>query len=322
MELSGQNDIDYLCDLNHCLLLLLFVYSLISELKGEYIMKSWRIGSLFVLAVFALLIFPNLSNAVTTTLWSSNFDSCPDYLASGTWNLASGCGLGENGTDGHACSTGGPNNYSRLDSSGQNPSSAPGKGFRVSVGDGVNNDSTRPYMSLSGSYTELWIRWYMRYALGFAWSGGAPLYQKLIYLNPVVGGNTRPYSYVGFAGNGFGIETGSANYMIPYGWNSIMGGATSDGQWHSYEAHVKMDTNGSNGIFEGWIDGVKRGALTNVNYGTTVWTGIVEFMTNQSNVANGQCMFVDWDDIVISNTGYIGPLGGTAVGPAPPTYLH
>ncbi len=279
--------------------------------------------------VITLLAIPNLSNAVILP-WSMNFDSCPDYNDSNNgqaWPLGA-CGLSENGNDNQSCPTGG-NIWSQLNASGQNAYDAPGKGFRVSIGDGDNNGSTRFYTSLDQPYTELWVRWYMRYQAGFQWSGGSPQYQKLIYLD--VGGS---YSVIEWLGNGFGIGRANNNYVVPYGWQNIFGGVGSDGLWHAYEAHLKMDTNGSNGVLDFWVDGIYRGGLTNINYGTTTWSGYLEFATNQNAPANGTCMFNDWDDIAIQATTpsnhdaqgrpFIGPVtGGIGTAPpAPPTGLH
>jgi hypothetical protein len=298
-------------------------------LKGEYIMKNLQIYYLFIFMFFALFTIPKLGNAVTLP-WSTNFDSCPDYNDSNNgqaWPLAA-CGLSENGNDNQTCSSGG-NTYSQLNANGQNSYDAPGKGFRVSIGDGDNNSSTRPYISLDQTYPELWIRWYMRYQTGFQWSGGNPQYQKLIYF--------WGSGYTVFAWYGSGASftgSGSDANPISYGWQNVMGGVGSDGLWHAYEIHIKMDTNGANGIDDFWVDGVWRGGNTTKNFGTlSGFSGIVEFATNQNAPANGTCMFNDWDDIAIqattpSNTDaqgrpFIGLILGTASSkPSAPLNLH
>lgn len=71
-----------------------------------------------------------------------------------------------------------------------------------------------------------------------------------------------------------------------------------------------MDTNGSDGIGEWWIDGVQVLDVSNIDYGTTTWTDI-RFLSNQNAPNNGGCTPVDVDDIAINNTGYIGPLDGS-----------
>jgi len=57
-----------------------------------------------------------------------------------------------------------------------------------------------------------------------------------------------------------------------------------------------------------WIDGVKKIEYTDVDYGTTSgWSWFV-IGSNQSTPDNGRNMYVDFDDIAVSNTGYIGPI--------------
>jgi hypothetical protein len=80
-----------------------------------------------------------------------------------------------------------------------------------------------------------------------------------------------------------------------------------------------MDTNGTlssataNGIAELWIDNVNQFSVTNANFSwgdTTAAQGwiYVDIKSNQSSPNNGTGMYVDYDDIVISTTGRIGPL--------------
>jgi hypothetical protein len=103
------------------------------------------------------------------------------------------------------------------------------------------------------------------------------------------------------------------------GWNAIMtnggkdarGNKTSDGQWHLFEIHLKMDTNGRNGVVEWWVDGVRRLYRTDVNFNYKYragWSYMV-IGSNGGRVANGgpSAYYVDYDDIVISTTGPIGP---------------
>ncbi len=103
----------------------------------------------------------------------------------------------------------------------------------------------------------------------------------------------------------------------------MMGGATGDGLFHAIEIHAKLNTSGANGIAEGWVDGKKMFSFNNVDYGGgSGWTYFV-ISLNQANVANGGCVYIDIDDIAISNTGYIGPLGWVAPAkPSPPTNVH
>jgi len=104
-----------------------------------------------------------------------------------------------------------------------------------------------------------------------------------------------------------------------------MGGDIGDGLWHLYEIHLKMDTNGANGIAEAWVDGVKRIDHSAANFGGAQgapgWSGL-EIASNARNPLNGRCMAVDYDDVAIATTGPIGSIGpGDTTSPAAPTNL-
>jgi hypothetical protein len=98
------------------------------------------------------------------------------------------------------------------------------------------------------------------------------------------------------------------------GWNIFCGGgSTSDGSWHSIELHIKSETgNTSDGILQWWVDSVLRGNFNDVKHGLASGGRTIGGFLIGSNAkypANGRCMYVDYDDIAVSNTGYIGPLG-------------
>jgi hypothetical protein len=69
-----------------------------------------------------------------------------------------------------------------------------------------------------------------------------------------------------------------------------------------------MDTNGYNGIAEMWVDGVRKIHYTDVDFGTAGGWTYFAIGSNQRYPSNGRCMAVDFDDIAVSNTGYIGPI--------------
>jgi hypothetical protein len=115
----------------------------------------------------------------------------------------------------------------------------------------------------------------------------------------------------------------SERVIAGYGWNQLFPSGISDGRWICIEVHLKMDTNGSDGVGEIWIDGVLRASRKDVNYSNNNelskqgWTYFY-FDGNQHNPSNGKRMYVDWDDIVV-RTSYIGP---TYAPPAAPTGLR
>ena len=164
-------------------------------------------------------------------------------------------------------------------------------------------------IAFNSPQSELWIRWYMRYEQDFEWN---PLVQdKILYIDV----NTHPFLVFGynwsdevqFLADGNPYSVGAGN-----GWNTIMANGTtdargnkkSDGQWYLYEIHIKMDTNGSNGIGEAWIDGIRRFSRSDMDFGSqtfgkTGWSHIGIGNNNQIPTTT-RCMFVDFDDISIS----------------------
>ena len=158
----------------------------------------------------------------------------------------------------------------------------------------------------------------MRYEQGYQWN---PLsYAKHLYIWTQSASNAVIPEYFGAGTYRVYAEApgGGASYPGNTGWQSIYGTA-SDGSWHCYEIHIRMDTNGTSGsavadgVAELWIDNVNQFSVANANYSwgdpaaAQGWT-YVDIKSNQSSPANGRGMYVDYDDIVISATGRIGPL--------------
>ena len=233
-----------------------------------------------------------------------------------------------------------------------NPGGGGGKGQRHWLGDGqtVNSGGTKIEFS---SQSEFWMRWYMRFEQGFQWANLVAY--KMLYINVGGQGAITPgwmsYNklYMGMLGNcggdvnctsidGTGWDaimangipyiqagtyiraTGVPTYFVPC-TSSCATHKSSDGQWHSYEVHFKLNIPGqSNGVAEFWIDGIKKTSYANANFGTaTGWT-LVVIGSNAQYPYNGRDMYVDYDDIAISTTGYIGPIsGGSASDTTPPS---
>ena len=196
-----------------------------------------------------------------------------------------------------------------------------GRGQRHWVCDGMNVQSGGIRVEFTPT-SEIWIRWYMRYESGFAWN--TLNYDKILFLHTDGGSDTIPEWK---NANDFCIynqHTGDDhnNLWTGEGWQTVMGGATSDGQWHCYEIYLKMDTNGSNGEAQVWIDGVSKGLKTGIKWsganGVTTGWNYVGIGSNQATPNNGRAMHVDFDDIAISNTGYIGPITGGVPPPSTP----
>jgi hypothetical protein len=242
--------------------------------------------------------------------WSTTFN-CTDWSQGGSLNCDGMAAYGNWTCNGQP---------EQVTASANNSSS--GKGQRHWKGDGVNVNSGGLAVFFNSPQKEIWIRWYMRYQAGFKWS--SLNYDKLIYLD-----NTTVPELYGW--DRVNVYAGGANRASTTGgWDTIMkngpvdpatGHRTSDGKFHSYEVHLKND--GANGLAEFWVDGVKYLSATNINFGTD-FTRVL-FGSNQRSPANGGCLAVDYDDIKISNTGYIGPLTASEPAqkhPSPPTDLR
>lgn len=213
-----------------------------------------------------------------------------------------------------------------------NPNGDGGLGARFWDGDGENFQTPPIRVVFPNQEPEIWIRWYIRYEVGYRWSfaTGNPLYDKWMYMRlseNVDNGVTQIIP--GPETNNFFIGVQSAPGPVPrvydFGWTDVFG-PTSDGLFHMIELHLKMDTiAGNDGIGTMWIDGVRRIHETNINYsgGTAIGrAGIkwIDISSNQKHPANGSVSHLDYDDIEIwtvtppntDNFGdpWIGPLNG------------
>ena len=290
-------------------------------------MRKTLIKSLFLLSI--LLVVPNFADAAisfTNGKWSStfNYGQCSQTGANGLSscpaNSPDGVMIG-----GGAASVGG--NFTQVVSVANN-SAGDGNGLRFWVGDGANKNSGLVRVELPSYQKELWVRWYERYQSGFKWSSLG--YSKELYFNSGAPGiSVIPE----FANSTYVlISQGTPDYyqvQTNYGWESVMGGSVSDGKFHSYEIHLKMDTNGSNGVGQFWVDGNLKVSKVNVNWSNNNssaqkgWN-YFDLHTNQNAPSNGKTMYIDYDDMTIYNTTppnrdaagnpYIGPIGSTGGG--------
>lgn len=255
---------------------------------------------------------------LTAGVWETTYD-CP------AWSQADGAGalscpdLGGGG--GWTCDNGnGTTEAEQITASANYPGGRGGRGQRHWEGDGTNVNSGGLRILLSQPQQELWLRWYMRWEAGFAWAQLS--YDKILYIYPPAGGGL-------VVALQWADQMSVAEYFLPgrsyaspegFGWPTIMGGPASDGQWRCFEVHLRTDTDGTNGLAEIWVDGVLHLARYDVNNGNGAHPGWSEILvgSNQSAPANGRCMYVDYDDFAIGNSGRIGCLvPGPAVPPAP-----
>ena len=227
--------------------------------------------------------------------------SCDGWLKHGDWHSSGG-------------------GYEQITTAANYSAGGGGRGQRHWLGPG-NADNSGGIRLDFADVPEIWVRFYVRFQTGFSWAV-FNLYYKLIYIN--VAENPyfecdwpRGFDYAGICING-------RDHLSPAGagWDQVMvGGAldvnghrTSDGQWHCFEYHLKTNTSGANGVWEMWVDGVRLVNLTDMDFLGGNFNRVL-FGSNHTPTLNPGDMYVDYDDIVISNTGYIGPIGGNPGSP-------
>ncbi|MFZ3091180.1 MAG: heparin lyase I family protein [Nitrospirota bacterium] len=257
-----------------------------------------------LIAIITNLYYPDNSFSAVNLPWSSTYN-CSDWTQSNGLSTVNCDGL--RGEGGWTCDNGdGTVREEQITAAANYPGGSGGKGQRHWLGDGVNNLSGGLAASFQSSQSEIWVRWYMRYEQGFEWNPYL-MNQKILYFDPtsfprlIVGyyGQDRVWIYSYASGQGYPSVGNGWNTIMANGGTDVRGNKTSDGQWHLWEFHVKMDTNGSNGVLELWIDQVKVINVTNANLGTTVLQYVL-IGSNGFTPGNGRCMYVDFDDIIIS----------------------
>jgi hypothetical protein len=210
-------------------------------------------------------------------------------------------------------------NWSTITSDANNPNGDGHKGLRGYIGDGINSNSGGIDIVFPSTQSEIWVRWYYRYELGFEWS--YLTYHKWLYFDIGHARNVVPEPY-GFDGFRFGFNDGTHEVCSGCGWNTIMvngedgtSGKKSDGLWHCVEIHIKMESSeyANDGEVDLWYEGELIMSRSDVDTGGTSNGGWDEFRIpeNQRTPDNGKVMEFDIDDIAISNSGYIGPLTTT-----------
>jgi hypothetical protein len=250
-------------------------------------------------------------------VWQTTFANCPD------WNQFMGlsddkmCAVGD-GLQGWGAWTTANGNGDSITAAANNPNGGGGKGYRSMVGDGGNNSGGGFRIWLPSVMSELWLRYYMRHQAGFGWEYDQPHYEKDLYFNDTAkGASVFVFGYLNGHFGVTGVQPGTPQYSgfnTADSWQGINGGKKGDGKWHYFEVHVKMDTNGANGIAETWVDGVHTSRFTNANFGGgmgySAWQYLSVAINQHFVINNGVDMGVDYDDFAVSSNGYIGPVNG------------
>ena len=280
-----------------------------------------------------LVLMPVFSFAGIDLPWSTTFD-CAECLEPSS--CLCDVGVTDGPSWGYYCNNAGapssttPNsNTAGIIAEANNPDGGGGKGARFWAGDGKDDLSGTLAITFNSVQPELYIRWYFKYPAGFTWTSGGIGYEKWLYIHTDQGTDCVPeptgWDQINVYSSAPSPPGNNQAWAVTGGWDTIMaagelvgGHRTGDGLWHWAEVHIKMDTNGSNGIAEMWTGGVKRFSFTNMNYGTKTGWKSLHFKSNQNTPSNGGCKAVYYDDMAIATTGPIGPLGNRI---KPPTGL-
>lgn len=278
--------------------------------------------SFLVLGCTAIAVIPAAPSAQSGLLWQTSFD-CPSE-----WDTSQGMTESQvcNPNDGLTGWGGWTTESGRSDqiTASANSPYGTGRGFRHWRGGqtsvnliGQNNNGGGVRIDVPTNPREIWLRYYSRYQQGFKWST-APnpastntsyglIYTKELYIN--AGKTAGPDFTTAFSGwDSFGLGVVYPGQPTGFGgspgWTSIMGGQPADGKWHAYEFHF----NSVAGMMETWVDGQLTARAT----GRNLSGGTIDFIlvgSNQCCVSAQPDMYTDYDDIAISTSGYIGPIG-------------
>jgi hypothetical protein len=254
-----------------------------------------------------------VARAQAAPLFQTTFN-CPDWNQNMGLGDAAVCSAGD-GISGNGGWTTSNGSVDQITAAANNPAGGGGKGFRHWVGDGLNNGGGGIGIQFSPR-SELWIRYYIRYQSGFGWGGS--IFHKQIYVTQGAPGTFYFGLHAGSIGghvevdqNGGGIKLSSMS------WSAMQGGSTGDGQFHCMEIHVKMNSTGtsSDGVFEMWHQGTQIYSASNVHFSNSTGAAWSNFFTSNHNAPSngGVDVYVDYDDIVVSDSGYIGPIGGVNI---------
>jgi hypothetical protein len=294
-----------------------------------------RITCAFIIFYFLLLFGRINLLADVTPPWSTTLN-CPDYVAYADGQLQGDppCdGLVAGG--GWACTdANGNKHYEEITVDANYSGGAGGKGIRHWQGhtcewniahgvkrcaDGPTNNSGPLSIRFTTPQPEFWIKFYIRWQSGWQWTGLRQQKTLFTFLNGTqtssplfnlpYGDDGAQYMLIQNHGKQVRLSTGC-------GWKTMYGGGlTSDGSWHCVELHFKIESavGVADGVFEYWLDGVRKMSYRDIRVrkdaSNTGWSWMALGGNAAMLTMPAGCYAVDYDDIAISTTGYIGPLG-------------
>jgi len=268
-----------------------------------------------VLPVWALSYIAAIGGGGT---WSTTFDEVGCATSDFRANLQDVCG-GIYATSSGTCPS--LSVLSTVETAANYALGGGGNGFRkhyseYAVYGTTGSSSFGVEFALADTITEFWVRWYDREYTSY--NGNTNEGHKVLYWHSKdpIGSQESQYSYierekVGYYEQG-ASPLGAQHYgTTGRGWRYYYGGGTDvgDGSWHLIEHHLKMDTNGTDGVVEIKIDGELLLSHTNVDMdssGTRSFGGF-SVVTNSSQAIDVDCAGkLDVDDIAVSTAGWIG----------------
>ena len=259
-------------------------------------------------------------HAVTTTaaetsttelpmVFHTTFD-CADWNQSMGLSEAVVCGRGD-GIRGNGAWTTRNGALDQITAAANYAGGRGGKGFRHWVGDGRNNGGGGIVVTFQPT-REMWFRYYIRFQGGFAWADGV-INMKTIYCNRGEPGTFYFGLHDGVIGGHVEVDrTGIGNKLSNVTWAQWQGGALGDGKFHALEVHARMNTTGtsSDGLLEYWLDGRRIHSDSTVHFADSTGATFTNCAVgeNHNRPANGADAYVDFDDVAVSRTGYVGPV--------------
>lgn len=245
------------------------------------------------LRAFACLLFLTGNSFAITIPWSTSYD-CSPWTAPTNPTCPAGATYASSAT---AC---GQN--SSMSAAANNPLGT-GLGYRMYIAGG-NSQTEYLRWPITGTYDNgVWLRYYHRVQSGTNMNGYSDY--KVLYVNY---GSSTPI-LVEF--NGFGarlISNGWERYRWNFSWSTLYPGGISDGTWNCYEFYFNRTANEA----RFWLNGTERTVVQqDAARGVGSFAGEIRGpRVNEHGNPSPACPYEDIDDIVISTSGYIGPIGG------------
>lgn len=251
------------------------------------------------LLIIIILLFASVSQGSVSLPFSSTFN-CPDWVYPAALNC-----------DGWSGGLSADYNE-EINATANYSGGGGGKGLYHTNADGVGTSPHSGGVSLyfDTPQTHIWIRWYQYMEAGWTanWSSW-----KVIYLYSST--NNPGYIQLGYPGNGGARMFGGGSYDSSQTCSTCAYGyAFGNSEWVLHEVEVDI----SGGAARWWINenliieatGITWNSLTNVDN--------ILIPSNIKDVGNGQVVHSYFDDIAISNTGYIGAINSPPADTTPP----